>query len=121
MDVKSTPYEQLDYGSYTAQDPGSLKTEVRRGMLLMTLDERQRFIRALEYEMNRLGFTMRSYLVPLGISAVEFGDLSANDVGHLIRYLRITVPKLMPSIERVLSDYSAVFGHPALPSTLKAA
>jgi hypothetical protein len=121
MTIESTFYEQLATKSYMALDSGTLKTLVRNGMLLMTFDEQQRFIRALEIEMNRLGSTIRAYLVPLGISAFEVGDLTANEVGHLIRYLRITTPKLMPTIERVLSDYSAFFGQQELPSTLKAA
>jgi hypothetical protein len=120
MDFESTLYEQ-HATTYMSLDSGNLKTVVRKGMLLMTCDEQRQFIRALESEMDRLGLTMRSYLVPLGISAFEAADLTANEVGHLIRYLRITAPKLMPSIERVLSDYSAFFGQPELPSALKAA
>src|SRR5262245_50571759 len=122
MDIESMPSEQLaTTKSYTDLDSGKLKTIIRKGMLLMTYEQQQRFISALEYEMNRSGSTMRSYLMPLGIAAFEVGDLTANDVGHLIRYLRITSPKIMPSIERVLSDYNAFFEQPELSSTLKAA
>lgn len=108
MAVESTPFDEVA-SKYMALDSGTLKTLVRSGMLRMSLDERTRFVCALETEMNRFGSTMRSYLVPLGIFVREPGDLTANEVGHLIRFLKIITPKLMPSIERVLSEYSPFF------------
>jgi hypothetical protein len=120
MAIESTPFDEVA-SKYVALDSGTLKTLVRRGMLLMSLDERKRFVCALEAEMNRFGSTMRSYLVPLGIFGREAGDLTANEVGHLIRFLKIINPKLMPSIERVLSEYSPFFEELETPTTREAA
>jgi hypothetical protein len=120
MGVESRPLEK-GTNKYTTLDSGTLKNVVRNGMLLMSLDERERFVCALETEMNRFGSTMRFYLVSLGIFSRKASDLTANEVGHLIRYLKIIEPKLMPSIERVLSEYSPFFEELEPTTTRKAA
>jgi hypothetical protein len=118
MVIESTQFDEVT-SKYMALDSGTLKTLIRNGMLLMTLEERKRFVCALETEMNRFGSTMRSYLVPLGIFGRDAGDLTANEVGHLIRFLKIINPGLMPTVERVLSEYSAFFDEPESPPPAK--
>jgi hypothetical protein len=119
MIVESRPFEEAE-NRYAALDSGTLKTVVREGMLLMSLDERKKFVCALETEMNNFASTMRSYLVPLGIYGREPSDLTPNEVGHLVRFLKIINPNLMPSIERVLFEYSPFFGELELPNSQSA-
>lgn len=73
-------------------DPDNLKLLVRDGLTVMTIAERESFILALEWELRAAHLSMRSYLVPLGISANSPQDLTPGDVGHLIRFLKISVP-----------------------------
>lgn len=88
-------------------DADALKAVVRDGLLSMQLPEREQFIQALETELNCAGSTLRAYLVLLGIAGTTPDELTPNEVGHLIRFLSITVPELMPATERVLSRYRA--------------
>jgi hypothetical protein len=65
--------------------------------------ERKLFIKTLEYEMVRSGLSIRPYLIPLGIVAECAEDLTPSEVGHLIRFFRINVPKAMSAVVRVLA------------------
>jgi hypothetical protein len=79
-----------------------LKDSVREMLVLMEALERKLFIKTLEYEMLRSGLSIRPYLIPLGIAAQCAEDLTPTDVGHLIRFFRINVPKAMAAVGRVL-------------------
>lgn len=96
-------------------DSERLKTIVREGLITMHPPEREQVVLDLEAEMNRAGSTMRSYLIPLGIPGTSAGELTPNEVGHLIRFLTVAAPELMPAVERVLSRYSAFSPGEGLP------
>jgi len=59
--------------------------------------------------MNRAGLSMCSHLIMIGIPAASLEELTPNEVGHFIRFLDLTAPRLMPAVERVLSSYIAFF------------
>ncbi len=84
-------------------DPDHLKDSVREMLVSMEALEREVFIKTLEYEMLRSGLSIRTYLIPLGIGAECAEDLTPNEVGHLIRFFRINVPKAMSAVVRVLA------------------
>jgi hypothetical protein len=84
-----------------------LKNIVRDGMMSMNMSEREDFVRALNNEIERTGLKMSAYLVPLGIPARSAEDLTPTEVGHLIRYLKINVPKVMSAVLRALNRYNA--------------
>ena len=88
-------------------DVEALKNQVRDGLLLMEVSEREAFIQALEAEMRRAGLTIRSYLVPLGISAMRTDELTPLEAAHLVRFLRINVPQAAPAIAKVLARFGA--------------
>jgi hypothetical protein len=92
---------------WSALDANELKATVRDGLVAMNLTEREEFIGALEVEMRRTGLNMRAYLVPLGIPGHSPEDLTPTEVAHLIRFLKLNVPKAMPAIERALGSYSS--------------
>jgi len=83
-------------------DPDQLKNSVREMLVLMEAVERELFIKTLVYEMFRAGLSISAYLIPLGIPAKRAEDLTPNEVGHLIRFFIINVPKAMPAVVRVL-------------------
>lgn len=85
-------------------DADKLKESVQGMLVLMEALERRLFIKTLEYEMFRSGLSIRDYLIPLGILATRAEDLTPNEVGHLIRFFRINVPKAMSAVARVLDD-----------------
>jgi hypothetical protein len=87
--------------------PDELKNAVRDGLVSMTISDRIGFIEALESELRKLDLNIRAYLVPLGIPGRSAEDLTPNEVGHLVRFLKINVPKAIPAIERAMSRYSA--------------
>ena len=85
----------------------ALKNRVRDGLLAVTAAEREAFIQSLETEMRRLHFSMRAYLVPLGIPARRPDEMTPVEVAHLVRFLKINVPQAMPAIERAMASISA--------------
>lgn len=85
-------------------DADKLKASVQEMLALMEALERKLFIKTLEYEMFRSGLSIRDYLIPLGIPATRAEDLTPNDVGHLIRFFRINVPRAMSAVGRVLDE-----------------
>ena len=82
-------------------DPDDLKRMVRDGLTALTLAERVSFILAVERELRAVHLSMRSYLVPIGISANSPIELTPGDVGHLIRFLKISVPSAKRVVDRV--------------------
>lgn len=95
--------KQIVTAGFPEIDADELKNSVREMLVLMEALERKLFIKTLEYEMSRTGLSIRPYLIPLGISAEYAEDLTPSEVGHLIRFFRINVPKAMSAVERVLA------------------
>ena len=83
------------------------KSTIRDGLGLMTLVDRVEFIRALEEELLRLKMDIRSYLVPLGIPARSPEDLTPNEVGHFVRFLKINMPYALVAVERAMHGFEA--------------
>jgi hypothetical protein len=92
-------------------DADDLKTMVRDGLVAMTYEDREAFIQALETEMRRAGLSMRAYLIPLGISAMTTAELTPSDIGHVVRFLKINVPRAMPAIEKAIARFAAFAEH----------
>lgn len=82
--------------------PDDLKNIVRDGLVAMNMAEREAFFETLEEETSRVGIDVRKYLVPLGIPGRRPDDLTPTEVGHLVRYLKINVPSVMPAIEKTV-------------------
>ena len=99
----SIPKKQIETVSFRELDADQLKNSVREMLVLMEALERKLFIKTLEYEMVRSGLSIRPYLIPLGIVAECAEDLTPSEVGHLIRFFRINVPKAMSAVVRVLA------------------
>ena len=89
--------------SIGGMNPDDLKGFVRDGLVMMTISEREDFIKTLETEMRAAGLSMSSYLIPLGIPARTLEELTPTEVGHLVRYLKINVAHAVPAVERALS------------------
>jgi hypothetical protein len=93
---------QIEEPSFQDVSADELKNSVREMLVLMEALERKLFIKTLEYEMLRSGLSVRPYLIPLGIAAQCPEDLTPTEVGHLIRFFRINVPKAMVVVGRLL-------------------
>jgi len=91
--------------SWSAVDASELKEVVRDGLVAMNTTDRAEFIGTLEAEMRRAGLNMRAYLIPLGIPGRSPEDLTPTEVAHMIRFLKLNVPKAMLAIERALARY----------------
>lgn len=87
-------------------DPNELKGVIRDGLANMSMPDREEFIRTLEAEMRRISLNVRAYLIPLGIPGRSPEDLTPSEVGHLVRYLKLTVPRAMPAVERAMARYT---------------
>ena len=96
----------LEVTNFQKLDADELKSSVREALVLMNAAERKLFLINLEDEMRRTGLSIKRYLIPLGIAAAYVEDLTPNEVGHLIRFFRINVPKAMSAVVRALSHYS---------------
>ncbi|MFY9558136.1 MAG: hypothetical protein WAV20_15390 [Blastocatellia bacterium] len=95
----------------SALSADDLKAAVRDGLVAMNMTMREDFIRTLEAEIRRAGLNMRAYLVPLGIPGRSPEDLTPTEVAHLIRFLKLNVPRAMPAIERALTPYDVFSDH----------
>ena len=91
--------------------PDDLKSLVRDGVSGMTPADRELFYTEMETSLRKTGIDLSSYVIPLGITGRSAEDLTPTEIGHLLRYLRINVPKASPVIVRVLSKYPALFEH----------
>ena len=100
--------------------PDEFKNLIRDGLVGMNMSEREAFFETLEGEMRLLGLDVRKYLVPLGIPGRSPEDLTPTEVGHLVRYLKINVPKAMPAVNKAMSRFVA-FGEKAGPGGRKLA
>ena len=87
--------------------PDELKSLFSRALISMKIAQRADFIRALATEMRRVNMNIRAFLVPLGIPGSSPDELTPTEVGHLVRFLKINLPKAMPIIESVASRYDA--------------
>jgi hypothetical protein len=94
----------MDWSQFDANE---LKAVIRDGLVAMNMVEREEFIGALEAQLRHVGLNMRAYLVPLGIPGRSPEDLTPTEVAHLIRFLKINVPRAMPAIERALARNTA--------------
>ena len=87
-------------------DPYDLKLLVRDGLASMTTADREAFILAFERELRSANLSMRAYLIPLGISASSPEELTPSDVGHLVRFLKINVPKAMRIVDGAIERFA---------------
>ncbi|HEX5733804.1 MAG TPA: hypothetical protein VF131_13290 [Blastocatellia bacterium] len=87
------------------QSSDDLKAIVRNGLISMEQAEREQLIRDIDREMDQAGLTLCSNLILIGIPAASHSELTPNEVGHLVRFIDMTAPRLMPAIERVLARY----------------
>ena len=87
-------------------DPYDLKFLVRDGLASMTTADREAFILAFEGELCSANLSMRAYLIPLGISASSPEELTPSDVGHLVRFLKINVPKAMRVVDGAIERFA---------------
>jgi hypothetical protein len=90
--------------SWSTVDASELKEVVRDGLVAMNASEREEFIQKFEAELRHAGVNMRAYLVPLGIPGRSSDDLTPTEVAHMMRFLKLNVPKAMPAIERALAS-----------------
>ena len=99
--------QQYTTSRFGAMSPDEAKGLVRDGLLVMTIAERVDFIRALADELRRESITMSAYLIPLGISGTSPEELTPTEVGHLVRFLKINLPRSVRAVERALTRYTA--------------
>src|SRR5690349_17779299 len=91
-------------GTWTLESlgPDEVRSVVRDGLISMGMAERVVFVQTLCVGMRRVHFDLRAHPVPLGIPGRCPEDLTPTEVGHLIRYLKMTAPRVMPAIDRVI-------------------
>ena len=100
--------EHLSGSEKSSIEGDHLKSVVRDGLISMKVDGRIEFIQALETEMRRSNLSMRAYLIPLGIMASTPEELTPTEVGHLLRFLKIIVPRAMPAVERTMARFEVL-------------
>ena len=94
---------QMPSSDTASGDADDVKDTVRDALLLMTCAEQVEFIQALESGMRRENLSITQYLIPLGIPGMSPEELTPIEVGHLVRFLKILVPRAMPAVERAMA------------------
>ncbi len=97
---------RLAHSDQPLPDPNDIRSIVRDALVSMNMAEREEFILSLEDELRRAGLDMRSYLVPLGIPGHSPSELTPNEVGHLIRFLKINIPQAAAPVQKAMSRFN---------------
>lgn len=103
---KSIQQNQEHGAKFASLDPDDLKNMVCDELISMSRTDCELFIETLCNEVERDSFSVSSYLIPMGIAKTA-AELTAIEVGHLIRFLKINVPAAMPAIERAIAQFPA--------------
>jgi hypothetical protein len=100
--------KQTTLSTGRGDEPERLKQLVRDGLIRMNGAEREHFIQALETELRHIHLSIRTYLIPLGIPARSPDELMPLEVAHLIRFLKINVPRAMPAVAQAMSRFTVL-------------
>ena len=98
---------QMRSSNTACPEADDVKNTVRDALSLMTWPEQVEFIQALESEMRRENLSITHYLIPLGIPGMRPEELTPIEVGHLVRFLKILVPRAMPAVDRAMTRLEA--------------
>lgn len=109
---KSIQQNKKQTASFALLDPDDLKNLVRDELISMNANDRELFVETLETEMERANFSLRSYLIPLGILAKTPAELTPTEIGHLVRFLKINVPSAMLAVERATAQFPGFASYP---------
>lgn len=84
--------------------PDELRAFVLDKLIRVGNAKRGAFVAFLESGMKARGLDLRSYFIPIGIVGRAPDDLTANEIAHLIRFLRLTVPQAIQPILAALGE-----------------
>lgn len=71
-------------------------------MVELNSDDRWKLILSLEKQLNLDHLSLKSYLALTGVAGYSKNDLQPYDIGHVVRYLKISVPSAVPAIFRTM-------------------
>ncbi|HKV38485.1 MAG TPA: hypothetical protein VJX67_04665 [Blastocatellia bacterium] len=95
-------------GDLSALDPTVLRDSVRNAILTFPQEERAAITARLVARLKEARFDLRSSVIVLGINARSAEDLTPSDIGHIMRYLRLTAQPVFaaitPSLTELLGD-----------------
>lgn len=87
----------------TWSEANEMKHGICNLLLALSVPERKAFISSFEAGIRNLGLSLRSYLIPLGITATRPTDMTPSEVGHLIRFFCVNIPQTREAIRQILS------------------
>jgi hypothetical protein len=98
------------------KEPDSLRDSVREALLRLSEEEQRGVHNGLLSALRRAGVNIGHHLLLLGIPARTAEELTATEMGILIRYLRISEPRAMAAVAPILIDVLARHAESARPA-----
>jgi hypothetical protein len=87
----------------TAADPDYLRETVVRSLSSLTFEQRSLACEQLLADLEKAGLNIRQAVLMLGLLARKVEELTAPEIGTLIRYARLTEPKVMRAMAAPLT------------------
>lgn len=94
-------------------EPDSVRDSVREGLSQLSEEQRRAAHSVLLSALKGAGVNIGHHLLLLGIPARTAEELTAAEMGILIRYVRISEPRAMGAVAPVLVDVLAEHARPA--------
>ncbi|MEW6730041.1 MAG: hypothetical protein AB1489_01770 [Acidobacteriota bacterium] len=88
--------------------PNILKDMVSAAVMRMDMAQRITFLKDFLSTLNKAGINVNSYLLILGIDTKRVQDITPNDFGHLIRYLRLNHAHKFSAVTQVMQRYPEI-------------
>jgi hypothetical protein len=95
---------------FVCADPDHLRESVGKALSSLSADERSTVRNKLLYELKKAGLRVRQCLLMLGVAATTPDELTPPEVASLIRYVRLTEPKILLAVTEPLSELLIVPG-----------
>ena len=89
---------------FVSADPDHLRESVGKALSSLSADERTVVRNKLLDELKKAGLRVRQCLLMLGVAATTADELTPPEVASLIRYVRLSEPKVLMAVTGPLSE-----------------
>src|SRR5215467_12504969 len=89
---------------FAAAEPDCLREIVAKALSSLAIEQRSAFCTQVLACLEKAGLNVRQAVLMLGLSARKVEDLTSAEVATLIRYVRLTEPKMMKALAPTLAQ-----------------
>jgi hypothetical protein len=111
--LTTTGAEDSSTVEIVAAEPDYIRDAVCAALSSLPEDQRSKIRRRLLNDLRKAGLRVRESLLMLGASARTADELTAPEIAALIRYVRLTRPKIMQALAQTLRELLTIGSHGA--------